>query len=660
MGAYHPNGARPDADDPRFDQWDATLAADDNPKAVTATFPILRSAVCNTVDAYVVTTTLPPTYRPPATTDVPAVAAPSDSLLPDAMEPSPTTAPVVPLPSLVHLPTVDEYRTAQHQDSAFAFWYSWLETHQTPAPLTPDYVWWRHDRDSVTLDDRGLLMRFTSRRQPQLLIPSSFHDRVLFAFHGLPCTTHLGFNRTYARLLEYCYWPHMAADLRTYLATCSQCQGVKSRRQHDLSDLGNLSADYPNDLVVIDCAGPLRPSATGNRYLILMVDHFSKYLEVAAVPRISADVIAQTLLHVWICRYGPMRRLLSDRGSEFANHQVVFGLSSALGVDKIFTQAYHPQGDGVVERAVRTVKSVLTAMCDTQCHLDTWDQHLDILCLAYNSTTHATTGAAPFFIWFGRPPPLPAPLVPLDLADSSIPASAQAYRLSVVQELLQAYDLVRANTAATVARRHEQHAASSVLHMYSQGDLVWLHTPAMAAKAQSRKMCNPWQGPYLVMSMPSSAKQITLLTPRPDNARFQQTVSVARLRPYTTPLESLWFNHGTGWRFPYSVYQRRINDGKEEFHVRWLALKPTPDSWIDGTKLPEHVKQSFWRHHRSLPSPPLPVPAAPPPPRPPSAPAVAPTPRRPALPRPPVRPLFPRLPLRETSPSSSASSSPAE
>ena len=273
----------------------------------------------------------------------------------------------------------------------------------------------------------------------------------------------------------------------------------------------------------------------------------------------------------------------------------------------------------MVERAVRTVKSLLTALCDT--HLESWDQHLDLMCLAYNSTTHATTGAPPYFVWFGRPPPLPVPLVPLDLADSTLPQSAQAYRLTVVTELLRAYEAVRAHTASAVAHRQEQQLASGTMHSYTRGDLVWLHTPSMAAKSKSRKMHNPWQGPYLIMSMSTSAKQVTLLIPRPENARFQQVVSVARLRPYTSPLQQLWLNHGTGWKFPHSVYERRLNNGHEEFRVRWLALKPTADSWVDASSLPEHVKQSFWRNHRrplpsSTPPSPLPPPLPPPTPTP--------------------------------------------
>ena len=262
LGDFHPNGARPGQDDPRFDQWDATLQANDNPRAVTASFPILRSAV----DAYVVTSSLPPAYLPPPMlTDAPVRTAPSSSAPYPSTE-VPIIAPPAPDPALVHLPSIDEYRVAQRQDASLLFWYTWTATQQPPELTTPESSWWKRDRDLVTLDDRGLLVRFPpTRHSTQLVIPTALRDSVLHAFHGLPLSSHFGFNRTYARMLDYCFWPSMADDVRTYLAACPQCQGVKYKKQQDLSDVANLAADFPNDLVAIDCAGPLRPSSAGNK-----------------------------------------------------------------------------------------------------------------------------------------------------------------------------------------------------------------------------------------------------------------------------------------------------------------------------------------------------------------------------------------------------------
>ena len=66
-----------------------------------------------------------------------------------------------------------------------------------------------------------------------------------------------------------------------------------------------------------------------------------------------------------------------------------------LHIDKTRTTAYHPQSDGLVERLNRTLLSMLAATVHE--HPGDWDKKLRLVCMAYNTSVHQSTGFSPFF-----------------------------------------------------------------------------------------------------------------------------------------------------------------------------------------------------------------------------------------------------------------------
>ena len=74
-------------------------------------------------------------------------------------------------------------------------------------------------------------------------------------------------------------------------------------------------------------------------------------------------------------------------------------------IEKSRTTAYHPQCDGLVERFNRTLKHMLaTSLKD---HPFDWEDRLRKVCMAYNTSVHASTGYTPFYLMFGMEARLP-------------------------------------------------------------------------------------------------------------------------------------------------------------------------------------------------------------------------------------------------------------
>ena len=98
------------------------------------------------------------------------------------------------------------------------------------------------------------------------------------------------------------------------------------------------------------------------------------------------------------------KQLHSDQGSQFES-RLMLEVCKWLGIQNSRTTPYHPQCDGMVERFNRT----LLSMSATHCKDNPWDweDHIRKVCFAYNTSVHASTGYAPFYLMYGCQATLP-------------------------------------------------------------------------------------------------------------------------------------------------------------------------------------------------------------------------------------------------------------
>jgi len=64
--------------------------------------------------------------------------------------------------------------------------------------------------------------------------------------------------------------------------------------------------------VALDIAGPLPKTKLGNRYILMAIDHYSKWCEAKAVANPSAKTASRFLEDNIICRYGVPRFILTE------------------------------------------------------------------------------------------------------------------------------------------------------------------------------------------------------------------------------------------------------------------------------------------------------------------------------------------------------------
>ena len=115
----------------------------------------------------------------------------------------------------------------------------------------------------------------------------------------------------------YYYWKGMKNDVQEYVKACLKCFVSNPKVSKEAPSLNPIPVPAKTwSLVGIDIIGPLQETTSGNKYIVAITDHFSKWSEAAAIPDKSVRSVAQFLYSV-VCRLGCMDSLISDQGREF-------------------------------------------------------------------------------------------------------------------------------------------------------------------------------------------------------------------------------------------------------------------------------------------------------------------------------------------------------
>ncbi|BHF74590.1 hypothetical protein SprV_0501767600 [Sparganum proliferum] len=274
-----------------------------------------------------------------------------------------------------------------------------------------------------------------------------------------------------------------------------------------------IKTGYPNERVAVDLVGPIASSAGGNRFILVMVDCFTKMAEAVPLPDASALTVARAIFNGWICRWGVPDQPHSDRGSSFES-SVVHQLCKVLKIKKTRTTAYHPQGNGQVERTNRTLINLLRAFVDRN-STSTWDEALPACMLAYRSTVNATTQHKPFFLTCGREmqPPEDLHLPPTHLVGNVDTYASRKARLHLQE-----------------GQRRQKAFYDGLAHgtPYQEGDIVWMRSFA-PSPGVPQKFNPAWIGPYVVRRVLSDTTCVVRSLDRPYSEEF--TVHFNRLKP---------------------------------------------------------------------------------------------------------------------------------
>lgn len=280
---------------------------------------------------------------------------------------------------------------------------------------------------------RGLLVRRwpNSGLMEKVVPPPSRRVAIILALHGQ--LGHFGVRRTAALVRLSYWWKGLYNQVAAVLRTCSECDRVRSTFNAPQPQLHPLPIQGMGYRWSFDLAGPLPKTERGNRFVMIGIEHFSKWCILAPLPDKQSKHTAQVLLDRVLSTWGAPAVVLTDQGKEFEGE--FDALCYRALIDHRTTSRDHPEADGLAERMVQTTKVALRKYGLIAGNHSNWDLQLPWLSMGYNFSKQASLAAfSPYHLVYGREPVLAGSLHPaeeavvLDILDK--PA---AWREAVVQ-----------------------------------------------------------------------------------------------------------------------------------------------------------------------------------------------------------------------------------
>ena len=211
------------------------------------------------------------------------------------------------------------------QDRTLAMVREWVQSGNVPlwadcSGLSPKLWCWRLQVGNLYIDMDGRLWR---RRAPpsgasQMAVPHDARRDMIRRFHDSLFAGHLGVSRTVFHLQSCVYWPGLCQDLRTYLASCTICLARKSPCPQ-WAPMGHVAVGRRWERVTMDLLDLSITSAKRNRYVLVMVDCFSRWTEACSLPDKTMLSVADAFFQYVVCRFGMPSVIHSDQGREFEN-----------------------------------------------------------------------------------------------------------------------------------------------------------------------------------------------------------------------------------------------------------------------------------------------------------------------------------------------------
>ena len=181
----------------------------------------------------------------------------------------------------------------------------------------------------------------------RVVIPPVFRRCLLQELHS----EHMGISRMKAVARSFFWWPKLDHDIMLLSAECNVCQEKANVPLKDNSHEW-VYPSQPFERIHIDFA------EFEHHYYLLVVDAYSKWLEVFELGKNSTTSKTISCLLEVMSRFGIPRFVVSDNGPQFTSHEFA-SFCRVNGISHKKTPPYHPASNGQVERMVQELKRSL-------------------------------------------------------------------------------------------------------------------------------------------------------------------------------------------------------------------------------------------------------------------------------------------------------------
>ncbi|GBG89025.1 hypothetical protein CBR_g48634 [Chara braunii] len=364
-------------------------------------------------------------------------------------------------------------------------------------PITMDIINKLQAKDKATTDefvmvDGSLFLEKAGFKR--LVVPSGETLRSLFLGECHDATGHFGYKKTSANLVQRFWWPNMLDDVKKYVETCQVCQRDKPRTHAPLGLIKPLHIPAgPRQSISMDFMDTLATSKNGKTHIFVIVDRFTKYARLIAMPE-TARIEHVIKLDKWVRDFGLPKTIVSDRDVKFTS-EMWKKAAEQMGNQLQMTSGNHPEANGQAEQMNRVVQHLLRHYIKP--NQDDWDEKLPLVVSLYNNVVHNTIGASPNQLHLGWKPRSALDFL---LPENRIAATHGTIEFGVQYEKLlqQTVKHIKKSQEVMIVSENKRRGQST----FQVGERVWVKASELGQEFNiSRKLMPQYFGPWEVLDI---------------------------------------------------------------------------------------------------------------------------------------------------------------
>ncbi|GJV43122.1 reverse transcriptase domain-containing protein [Tanacetum coccineum] len=308
---------------------------------------------------------------------------------------------------------------------------------------------------------------------------------VLREIHEGSCSMHSDPRSVVAKAIRTgYYWPTMHIDARKLIKECN-----------DWQNLTPITSPWPFYKWGIDIAGPFPEGPGKVKFLIVAIDYFTKWIEAKPVATITGNQVKKFVWDNIVCRFGLPGEIVSDNGKQFRDNPFK-DWCEKLCIRQCFASVKHPQTNGLVERANRSLGEGIKARLDERSK--DWIGELSHVLWAHRTMIKSSNGETPFSLTYGTEAVIPAEIGMPTLRTAEVDLIKNDEALEINLDLLEEKREQAAIQEAKSKAKMEKYYNSKVRGTsFKPGDMVYRSNDASHAE-DGGKLGPKWEGPYEV------------------------------------------------------------------------------------------------------------------------------------------------------------------
>ncbi|GJS75585.1 reverse transcriptase domain-containing protein [Tanacetum coccineum] len=287
----------------------------------------------------------------------------------------------------------------------------------------------------------------------------------------------------------------MHRDARKVIWECQDCQLHRPVSKNPQQKLTPITSLWPFYKWRIDIAGPFPKGPDRVKFLIVAMDYFTKWIDAKPVATITGNQIKKFIWDNIVCRFGLRGEIVSDNGKQFRDDPFK-DRCEKLNICQCFASVKHPQANGLVERANRSLGEGVKARLDKGSR--DWIEEFPHVLWAHRTMIKSSNGDTPFSLTYRTKAVIPAEIgMPtLWTAKTNVVENGEALKLNLdlLEENKEQTEICEARSKAKMEKYYNSKVRSTI---FKPGDLVYRNNDASYAEDDG-KLGPKWEGPYLV------------------------------------------------------------------------------------------------------------------------------------------------------------------